>query len=799
MKKLIIPILLSFTLLNYGFSSILTPDLKWSKNLGGTSQEVVGGFGSVSQYAGRHASVDIDKTNNNIYIATTSGSSDGYVGENHGEEDVWLVCLDMDGDTLWTRVFGGNGYDRTHRVRALEDGGGIVVISSNSQDGSFSNALSGPDFHDAFLIRFDEAGEIVWSNVYGGSDNSDFLYDIIETSDGHLIACGESYSTTNDLSGSGDGMNWAIKIDYDGEVVWSRTFLGADGSSPDWLENAYRLTELENNDIILTGYTTPDFNNWNLDRISVISIDLNGNLNWVTKIGDEGGGDYPTAIKPLPDNKFYILGSLEGTVDEGEYNYYGGSSDFWLVKMDHEGNMISENNYGGTNFDVPYDFAINDNNDIYMVGLSRSYDNDAYREGDEAPEGFIPAHYWLLKIDSDGNQLYNKRFGGSSNDFATGISLSDDNMNLIIVGCAESDDGDIENHIGSRDLWVLNLEYEDFYNVIFGVEAGEGSITATVDGNSITSPAQVEEGAEIIFNASPGGGYEIIDWHINGAATGSTDSEYIIDSLDDNIEVMVEFEEIDEPEYYIVTFGVEDGSGDIIATANGDTIESGDEIIENSEIVFMATADEGYQVADWHINGDATGSTDNEYLINSLIEDIEVMVEFEEIPVTTYNVSFGIMAGEGDITATVGDNEITSPAEVEEGDEIEFTAIPDEGYKIADWHVNGAATGSTDSEYIIDSLDDHIEVMVEFEEETFVKDYNKTNFSVYPNPANSYLYIDVDSKTNIYIKDIKGSIVISKTINNKQKISLDALNNGVYFINATNRNLNATEKIIIAK
>jgi hypothetical protein len=435
------------------------PDFYWTKTLGGSSTESHGAFAMISLNWGRTASVDLDKTNGNIYFVTTSFSSDNYLNQNHGEEDIWLVCLNTEGDTLWTRVFGGSSWERVHRVRALSDGGCVIVGSSHSNDGAFTSSIS--SYYEAFLIRVDTQGEIVWSKMFGGSAD-DYLYDIIETSDGHLIACGESYSVDNDLLGAGNGMNWALKINKTtGNKIWSKTYLGPDGSSADWLENVYRLTELEDNQIIMTGFTTPDFNDFNQDRINIISIDLEGNLNWTKKIGDAGSGDYPAAIISYNAESFYILGKLAGTITDGDYDYYGGGGDFWLVKLDNSGNILSEQNYGGSNLDVPYDLRKNDNGDLYMVGLSKSYDYDAYDEDEEAPSGWIPTHYWLLKVDSDGEPIYNIKMGGGSNDFASGIAISDDNNNLIIVGASESDDGDVEINYGGRDIWLVSLKYDD--------------------------------------------------------------------------------------------------------------------------------------------------------------------------------------------------------------------------------------------------------------------------------------------------------------------------------------------------
>jgi len=426
------------------------PEIGWTKTLGGSSTELHGSFATVGLFFGRWAAVDIDH-NDKIYIATTSKSNDFYVSTNNGEEDVWVICMNMDGDTLWTKVFGGSSSERVLKVRALSSGGCIIVGQSSSTNGDFSSNHS--SMPDGFLIRLDEYGNVVWNKMYGGTD-MDFLYDVIETSDGYLMACGESTSFNGDLLGTGNGFNWVIKINKEtGNRVWSRKYLGPDGTSNDRLENMFRLTELPNNRIILTGFSTPDFNNFNIDRISVFSIDLDGNLQWVKKIGATGSGDYPTAILPADNNNFYILGRLQATIGGAgnASNSYGGGGDFWLVKMDNNGTILWEKNYGGSNLDVPYDMVKDDDGYIYMTGMTRSENYDA------SHSQWGGTDFWLLKVNQQGDTIYTKRMGGSANDFASGIALSQSQNNIILVGGVDSNDGMVQGNHGDRDLWVVKL------------------------------------------------------------------------------------------------------------------------------------------------------------------------------------------------------------------------------------------------------------------------------------------------------------------------------------------------------
>jgi len=93
-----------------------------------------------------------------------------------------------------------------------------------------------------------------------------------------------------------------------------------------------------------------------------------------------------------------------------------------------------------------------------------------------------------------------------------------------------------------------------------------------------------------------------------------------------------------------------------------------------------------------------------------------VTVAFEKIPAETYAVTFNVAGTAGGLTAEVNDDPIASGDEVEEGSDILFTAIPDNGYQIKEWRLNGEVIEDlTALTYTYEDLDQAITVTVEFE------------------------------------------------------------------------------------
>lgn len=430
-------------------SGAQTIDTAWTLSIGGTGTEM-NGQTMLNNVGGYRAKLSAS-TDGTFYLASYSASTDGIMYSNAGNDDMLLVKLNADGDTLWSRRYGGAESERAFNVLALGDSGCVVVGYSISTDGVFA-ANHAAGYGDGVVIRVDENGNTVWLKMFGG-ENLDYLYDIILTSDGALMACGETASNTGDLSGTGAGLNWVIKMNLsDGSKIWSKAYEGPFAASPDMLENITELTELSGgNGVILSGFGSPDWADFNLDDIIYMKIDLNGNLQWVKSIGSGTGGDYSAAILDAGSGEFYIAGRLQGT-GSSVTNYYGGGGDFWLIRFDATGAKLWDRNYGGTDYDFALDAAIDAHGDVYLTGFTRSTNNEATH----GAQGLMD--FFLLKVDAAGDTLFTGRFGGSDIDAATGICLLNNNSLVLAGRCESSNSGFVNDHIGGRDIWLVKVD-----------------------------------------------------------------------------------------------------------------------------------------------------------------------------------------------------------------------------------------------------------------------------------------------------------------------------------------------------
>ena len=178
----------------------------------------------------------------------------------------------------------------------------------------------------------------------------------------------------------------------------------------------------------------------------------------------------------------------------------------------------------------------------------------------------------------------------------------------------------------------VTVEFQKINNfsVIYGTINEFGTLSAaTADEVEIVSGESLLIGTKIIFTAVPEERYEVSKWVVNNELIPDfTENEYIIESLDKDVDVTVEFLAIP---CFSVVYGTANEFGTLSAIADEIEINSGESIIRGTKIIFTATPEEEYEISKWIVNNELIPDyTGNEYVIESLDKDIEVTVDFIE-------------------------------------------------------------------------------------------------------------------------------------------------------------------------
>jgi len=106
--------------------------------------------------------------------------------------DVYVVRTDDNGDTIWTKTYGAAGAEYAYRIFESDDGNYVIAGYSDSWSGS----------RDVYLIKIDGDGNLVWEEYYGDGQDNEYMYGGVPTSDGGFIFAGRLdyfYSDQDDL------------------------------------------------------------------------------------------------------------------------------------------------------------------------------------------------------------------------------------------------------------------------------------------------------------------------------------------------------------------------------------------------------------------------------------------------------------------------------------------------------------------------------------------------------------------------------------------------------------------------
>jgi hypothetical protein len=394
------------------------------------------------------------------------------------------------GEVAWIKAFGGSGDDSPRSVVQTDDGSFAVLGFSNSTDGDLSHKTTG--VNDYWLLKTDDQGDIFWSRTYGGSMD-DRGQAVIQTSDGGFALTGYAMSQDGDASNNeGFHDNWVLKLDGLGEIQWEKSF-GFSGH-----DHSYDLVETPGGGLFFAGFLDItsaradgfDEKTYSLTRHGVgefwgTKLGPGGEITWRTYFGGTNN-DRAHAVIRGHDQGYVMAGFSES--DDFDISDPRGSYDFWVVKVSETGEMLWEQSYGGTGIDIAQDIAQTEDGGYVIAGSTISADGDvtASRGGSDA---------WVIKIDSGGNLLWERTYGGSGFEAAESIRPTRDG-GFVIAGNSRSSDGDVSTNAGENDLWVLKIDrtgnvlWEQAYGgsgLEFGfdaLETPEGSILVLGESNS---------------------------------------------------------------------------------------------------------------------------------------------------------------------------------------------------------------------------------------------------------------------------------------------------------------------------
>ncbi len=329
------------------------------------------------------------------------------------DNDIMLIETDRYGTVQWNQSYGGSQLDQAYHLQQTSDGG--YIISGSTESFGFGES-------DIRLTKTDPNGLIEW-NTYLGSSHNEYGGQVLSTTDGGYILIGN-----RDFHGDGNSDIWLIKTNSQGDTLWTQTYGGVG------YEYGADIILAEDGGYFLLGSTT-SYGNGDSD-IWLIKTDLNGNQEWDHSYGD-GSNDYGESILQTYDGGLMIQFIIQ--------SFGSGNTAVGLLRINTIGEKIWSKAFGGT--------YAKGGNTLQQLDLNNYiFACSVFNHGDNAYDA------WMIKIDDNGEIIWDRTFGSGGDDKGLSVLQTLDNGFVIIGSTNNFGYGDSN----SSDLWLIKTNPQGY-------------------------------------------------------------------------------------------------------------------------------------------------------------------------------------------------------------------------------------------------------------------------------------------------------------------------------------------------
>ena len=295
-------------------------------------------------------------------IAITKTPQNGYyVGGQTMDGQLILLKLDSNANLIFKKTFGTKNFDRLYNIVQLSDGGVLAVGSSTtSRDVHDPLFQTGLGLNDIYLTRFSKDGHTLWSKKYG-TEYDDKAIDAAEAYDGSIIVV----STTRYRQ---DNYMTTMRIGENGNKIWLRHYKKLKNITPK------RIIKLRDNNFLISLSFKDDMDK---QQIRLLKIDIQKNI-IIDKIIHTSYSSVLNDIKEYADGGIVGVGYVKDS-----YN-----TDGLAMMLDSELNQLYQAHFGEDNYDVLNAVTIMHNSQAACAGVF-TYNNSQ------------ESNMWILKLNRD--------------------------------------------------------------------------------------------------------------------------------------------------------------------------------------------------------------------------------------------------------------------------------------------------------------------------------------------------------------------------------------------------------------
>ncbi len=506
MSKIIYVILFSITINLNGFSQ----NFQWAK-----------GFGSTGKDYGW--SISCDKYGNTYTTGEYRGTVDFDPGPSvynltsNGYTDVFITKIDQYGNFVWAKSIGGNSIESGFSITTDNNGyvyvTGYFVGTVDFDPGPNIYNLTSSGYFDVFIIKIDVSGNFIWAKNIGGKQKDvstsifvDSLMNVYTT--GYFIDTADfdpGLGVFNLISPANISQSVFIsKLDSSGNFIWAK---GVGGLSVANRNFSNSICVNNKGSVYVSGYFwgTTDFDpgpsTYNLtstgpyshEDIFILKLSSSGNFVWAKKMGGYSGDYcYSMAIDKMQNiyttGHFYDSADFNPGVNTYYLNSFAKTQDYFVSKLDSNGNFVWAKNIGGAVFaDVIYGQS------IYLDNYGLVYTTGCFRgtiDFDPSPSIYNLTSTWqdiyVNVLDTVGNFVWARKMGGGGVDF--GYSICADSLKNVYTTGIFGSTVDFDPGPGVTNL-TSNGDYDIFIHKMGPYITGNISSFSTNDINIYPNPS----------------------------------------------------------------------------------------------------------------------------------------------------------------------------------------------------------------------------------------------------------------------------------------------------------------------
>jgi len=431
MKKLIIS--LGFLASVYSYAQKVT----WQKDVESGTQDFLSGLAVTidGQYLVSGSSIQ-----NNQNPTAGSNQNKGY--------DYHILKLDQQGQKVWEKYFSGNQHDYLSATASSQEGGFLLAGTSYSSlavdKKDKSNGSS-----DMWIIKVNENGEEEWQKTIG-TRYSEEARTVTQTLDKGFVVVG---STNHPKLGYGSKDVMVVKLDKTGKTV-SQLILGGKG-----LDEVEKVIPTNDGGVLMGIYSRSGVN----DRQSKTKINskdllsqnsgLNLNPSHSNSASNSNTQTTGNTQSSNPDS------NSQNTTESYDINFYGkafgnyGEGDYWIVKLDKNGTVQWEKNFGGSEDDHIRTMALTESG--YIIG-GESRSQTSGNKTAKLEEG---TDLWVLSLDQDGNEQWQKSYNFKNRDVLMSLNTirnSNSETKGFLIGGYTQSEGKVQDK--DETFWMLYID-----------------------------------------------------------------------------------------------------------------------------------------------------------------------------------------------------------------------------------------------------------------------------------------------------------------------------------------------------